>query len=143
MTDPNGMDGGSPAHRRREKANRSAMKNNLLATRANGRTARGRRVRDLFRGLLARLGPGPHDVVVESHALRCAELVAIAEDLRARLASQEPRPDMINAVTRIESTARRAAADFAKIAVSNQPAKSKLAEYLEKRAAAMNNPSNT
>jgi len=71
------------------------------------RTARGRRVRDLFQGFLARVGIDA-DIVTKSHCLRVSELIAIAEELRAKASGEELRPDMINAVTRIESTAARA-----------------------------------
>jgi hypothetical protein len=48
------------------------------------------------------------DIVTQSHCLRVAELIAIAEELRAEASGEELRPDMINAITRIESTASRA-----------------------------------
>lgn len=67
--------------------------------------ATARRVRDLFRAYLERLGPGPHDPIIEANALRWAELTAICETLRAKaLAGQDIDA---NDITRLESTAAR------------------------------------
>lgn len=71
------------------------------------------RTRDLFLDLMSRHGPG--SLWVESQCLKLAELTASAENLRARLATEEPSPALINSVTRLESTARRAAVDLAKL----------------------------
>jgi hypothetical protein len=68
--------------------------------------ATARRVRDLFTAYLERLGPGPHDPVIEAGALRWAELTAICETLRAKaLAGADIDA---NDITRLESTANRA-----------------------------------
>jgi hypothetical protein len=109
-------DGQSLGNRSLKNANRSAMTNDLLASRANARTARGRRIRDLFKGLLARVGAGPHDVVTEAHALRVAELVVACEDIRAGLAGKVLDVGQVNAITRLESTAARAERAFLKAA---------------------------
>jgi hypothetical protein len=101
--------------------NRSAMTNDPLAGRANPRTARGRRVRDLFRSLVAHLPE--RDPVAEAQALKIAELTALAEVARAKAAElvDQVAADkasiaafavMINAITRAEGTARRAMIDF-------------------------------
>jgi hypothetical protein len=101
--------------------NRSAMTNDPLAGRANPRTARGRRVRDLFRSLVARLPE--RDPVAEAQALRIAELTALAEAARAKAAELVDQvgadkasiaafTTMVNAVTRAEGTSRRAMLDF-------------------------------
>lgn len=71
------------------------------------RTARGRRVRDLFQGFLARVGTDA-DIVTKAHCLQVAELIAIAEELRDKATGNELLPAMVNAVTRAESTAARA-----------------------------------
>jgi hypothetical protein len=79
------------------------------------------RVRDLFLDLMAGREVG---TFVESQCLKVAELQAAAEGLRARLetADQNPETDaktivaLVNAMTRTESTARRAAADLGKAA---------------------------
>jgi hypothetical protein len=83
------------------------------------------RVRDVFTDLMAgKQGVGAY---VESQCLKVAELTVRAEDLRAKLAAMlaAAQPDdtdpvrslaaLINSVTRLESTTRRAAADLAKI----------------------------
>lgn len=109
-------------------ANRSAITNDPLATRAKATTARGRRVRDLFRDLIA--GKEEAGAYVAAQCLRVAELTASAESLRAQLGAMLDEakgktvgPDeikslavLVNAVTRFESTARRAAADLGKVA---------------------------
>jgi hypothetical protein len=73
-------------------------------TRSTKATAR--RVRDLFTAYLERLGPGPHDHVIEAGALRWAELTAICETLRPRALAGEEID--VNAITRLESTVNRA-----------------------------------
>jgi hypothetical protein len=103
------------------KTNRSAMTNDPLAGRANARTPRGRRVRDLFRSLVARLPE--RDPVAEAMALKIAELTVLAEEARAKAAELVDQvgadkasiaafATMINAITRAEGTARRAMIDF-------------------------------
>jgi hypothetical protein len=103
------------------KTNRSATTNNPLASRANARTPRGRRVRDLFRALVDRLPE--RDPVAEAQALKIAELTVLAEAARAKAAelvdqiaadkdSIRAFATMVNAVTRAEGTARRAMIDF-------------------------------
>jgi hypothetical protein len=68
--------------------------------------ATARRVRDLYEGYLDRVGPGPHDPIVEAAALRAAELATICEGLRARALAGEDID--ANNITRLESTANRA-----------------------------------
>ena len=90
-----------------KKRGRSAVTNRPPANRPT-RTAKAtaRRVRDLYSAFLGRLGPGPHDPVVEAAALRAAELATLCEGLRARaLAGEEIDA---NDITRLESTANRA-----------------------------------
>ena len=101
------IDPTSTPDRAASKRHRSAMTNDPLGARMSTRTARGRRVRDLFEGYLARLGADA-DIVTKAHCLRVAELIAIAEETRAKTSGAELKPDWLNAVTRIESTAARA-----------------------------------
>jgi hypothetical protein len=61
-------------------ATRSRITNDPLR-RGNGRTTGGRRLRDLFRGLMQCVGD-PDDVVVQADVLPAAELRIVAEDLR-------------------------------------------------------------
>lgn len=97
------------------------MTNDPLAGRANARTPRGRRVRDLFRALVDRLQE--RDPVAEAQALKIAELTVLAEAARAKAAelvdqiatdkdSIRAFATMANAITRTEGTARRAMIDF-------------------------------
>ncbi len=75
------------------------------------------RVRDLFLDLMAGREAG---TFVESQCLKVAELTAAAEGLRARLETADQDPAtcaktivaLVNAVTRTESTARRASVDL-------------------------------
>jgi hypothetical protein len=86
---------------------RSAVTNRPPANRpARSPKAVARRVRDLFSAYLGRLGPGPHDPIVEASALRAAELATICEGLRARALAGEDVD--ANDITRLESTANRA-----------------------------------
>jgi hypothetical protein len=64
--------------------NRSAATNDPLIGRANGNTARGRRVRDLYRTLIGRLGDA--DVIAQAEVLEVAELIVACEDIRAQQA---------------------------------------------------------
>lgn len=80
--------------------------------------ATARRVRDLYSAYLERLGPGPHDPVIEAGALRWAELTAICETLRAKaLAGEEIDA---NSITRLESTAARVERAIAKGVAENK-----------------------
>ena len=114
--------------RRPATAHRSAATNDPLIGRANGNTARGRRLRDLYRGLIARLGNDP-DVVVQADALEVAELMVACEDIRADLAGKPLQANEVNALTRLQSTAARAKRSLLKSAPA-KPKGSALAEYL-------------
>jgi hypothetical protein len=81
----------------------------------NDQTA-AKRVRLLYRSLLAQYGAGQNRALAEASCLRVAELAVATEGLRAKLiAAAEPDGEMINSVTRLESTCRRAALDLAKL----------------------------
>jgi hypothetical protein len=79
-------------------------------------------VRDVFADLMK--ARGDVGAYLESQALKVAELTVRAEELRAALAAKlaangtgdvRDLAAIINSVTRLESTVRRAAADLAKI----------------------------
>jgi hypothetical protein len=73
-----------------------------------------KRVRLLYRNLLAQYGTGQNRALVETACLRIAELTIASETLRARLlATSEPDSALVNAVTRMESTLRRSTGDLA------------------------------
>jgi hypothetical protein len=75
--------------------------------RLDGNSSVGRRVRDLHRALMARLGD-PTDVIVVADVLAWAELKAAAEVARARLLEGDNQSS--NEVVRLENLTRRAAA---------------------------------
>ena len=77
------------------------------ATRLDGRSAVGRRVRDLYRALMVRLNE-PADIVVQADVLAWAELKAAAEVARADLLGGTGRSS--NECVRLENLTRRAAA---------------------------------
>lgn len=121
LPDRSGIAARSLPDRSPKTTNRSAMTNDPLSGRANARTPRGRRVRDLFRSLVTRLAE--RDPVAEAQALKIAELTVLAEDARAKAAELVDKvagdkasiaafATMINAITRAEGTARRAMIDF-------------------------------
>jgi hypothetical protein len=66
------------------------------------------RARDLFNGLLRKIGRDRVDIIIESHALKVAELQAGCEVLRLKMKTAEPTDALINSITRLESTAARA-----------------------------------
>jgi hypothetical protein len=121
LPDRSGIAGVALPDRSPKTTNRSAMTNDPLAGRANPRTARGRRVRDLYRALVGNLPD--RDPVAEAQALKIAELTALTEAARAKAAELVDQvaadkasiaafATMINAITRAEGTARRAMIDF-------------------------------
>jgi hypothetical protein len=80
-----------------------------LTARAPRKTTQGRRIRSLFRAYMARLKPG--DPLHQAAAMRAAELVVSAEEMRARLLAGDTSAE--EAVTRLENAARRAERDLA------------------------------
>jgi hypothetical protein len=82
---------------------RSATTNKPLR-RANGNTAAGRRVRDLYRAFMAHLG-NPGDTIVQANVLNAAELTAAAENERAKLLAGDGDVEQI---IRLENLASRA-----------------------------------
>jgi hypothetical protein len=112
---------------------RSRTSNRPLAARANGNSKQGRRIRDLYRGLLDKIGGDPSDVIGRADVLRAVELRVVCEDLRAKmLAGETIDPDQL---IRLESLTARAERRLAKFAVPAKPVTS-LAEHIAKRAAA-------
>jgi hypothetical protein len=107
-TGPHGI---SPYHR-----GRSSITNNPLRTRAPGRSMRSRRLRDLYDGFAAKIGPD--DIVGRAAALRAAELTATAEDIRQGIRAIDVRTaspellkqlrDLANELVRIENLTDRA-----------------------------------
>jgi hypothetical protein len=81
----------------------------LLAIRAPRTTPQGRRIRRLFWRFVDKLNAD--DSLHQAAALRAAELVIAAEDMRARLLAGDTTAE--EAVTRLENAARRAERDLA------------------------------
>jgi hypothetical protein len=73
--------------------------------RLNGNSPAGRRVRDLFAGLMTRLN-SPTDITVQAAVLALAELVTAAENARAHLL--EGKVSSSNELVRLENLVRRA-----------------------------------
>jgi len=82
----------------------SATTNNPVRARTNGRSAEGRRVRDLFRSFAEKLG-NSNDVGTQAMILAAAELVTAAE--RARRDHLDGRLALTE-VVRVENLAARA-----------------------------------
>jgi hypothetical protein len=77
-----------------------------MRARHSGNTARGLRVRDLFRDLLARIGGKP-DANVVADALACAEIKVCCEDLRAQMAAGDLPIEAADALVRLSNLADR------------------------------------
>jgi hypothetical protein len=75
--------------------------------RYDGRTALGRRIKELLRGYLARIGDAASDPTVYADACRLCEVQAISEDRRAALIRHEPVD--LAGLNRLENTRRRLA----------------------------------
>jgi hypothetical protein len=76
------------------------------ASRLDGNSHVGRRIRDLYRSLATKLGD-PADVIVQADVLAWAELKAASEVARARLLDGGTKSS--NEVVRLENLTRRAA----------------------------------
>jgi hypothetical protein len=76
------------------------------AGRLDGRSPTGKRVRDLFQAVMARLNQ-PADVIVQADALAWAELKSASEVARARLLEGDTKSS--NEIVRLENLTRRAA----------------------------------
>jgi hypothetical protein len=124
----------TPSHGRavvveRPPRSRSATTNQPLR-RANGNTATGRRVRDLYRAFLQHMG-NPADTVTQSNALNAAELAVAVE--QARLPAIRGEAVDIDALVRLSNLADRAVRRL-----GIRPGKASvptLAEHLARRAA--------
>jgi hypothetical protein len=125
--------GRSPADRTpiipRSRANRSATTNDPAMR--HGRSAEGRRVRDLYAGYVAALG-GPTDVPTLALVLAAAEAVALAE-----VARRECLAGMtgVNAelTIRFENSANRALRRLGLAKATPKPAGPNLQEFLAAR----------
>ncbi len=110
-------------------ASTSATTNDPLAARVDGRTAQGRRTRDLYWSLYAALGR-PEDLATKALILAAAELVTLAEVARADLLGG--RGD-VNQVVRLENLSTRALRRIGVDGPAAKPVGPTLAEYLAQR----------
>jgi hypothetical protein len=109
-------------------ARRSRISNNPLG-RNNAGTARGRRVNDLLRSYLRAMNN--RSCFAQADALRAAELMVAAEEVRAKLLAGEGDA---SAVVRLENLAARA---VRKLGLDQQQAKPRrtFAQYAREKAA--------
>jgi hypothetical protein len=99
---------------------RSAMSNRPMAVRTNGNTKQGRRVGDLYRAFLARIG-NPDDLVAQANCLAAAELTAACEACRSQVLADDAADDAADRLVRLENLARRAEAKLGKFVVEPDP----------------------
>ena len=97
----------------------------------DGRYAIGRRVNELVDVFRTRIGPDADDPVTSTAIRRCAETVALSEDLRARMLRGEAvsPDDVLRATRAADALTRRLHLDRRN--ATQQPS---LAEYLHSRA---------
>jgi hypothetical protein len=93
------------------------------------------RAQHLFAGLVRKIGRGRLDIIVEMHALKVAELQAGCEALRLQMNGAQPSPELINSITRLESTAARAERSLWKTVPAKADVFVPLRERLAKEAA--------
>jgi hypothetical protein len=103
-SDQPGIDGQSAAINGRSPPNYRSSTTRSPTGRLDGRSAAGKRVRDLFNGLMERLGHPP-DIVMQADILALAELKVAAEASRKRLL--EGQDPSANNTVRLENMIRR------------------------------------
>jgi hypothetical protein len=110
---------------------RSVRTNNPFAGGLSKNTSAGRRVADLLRSFLRAMGD-PSDAVLQSNALRAAELTVAAETARAKLLAGDGE---IDAVVRIEGMAARSVRGLGIKSTTSAPTAMPLREQLAREAA--------
>jgi hypothetical protein len=115
---------GNPDGRPPEIRERSAFIKGRLSVRAM----------DLFNGLVRKIGRGRLDIHTEMHAVKVAELQAGCEALRLMMKTAEPSAELINSITRLESTAARAERALFKAVPPKAEAPVTLREQFERAA---------
>jgi hypothetical protein len=116
MTDGNNATGAqAAAGNTTARSWRSRTSNRPMAVRANGNTARGRRIRDLYRAYMIQIGD-PDDLLAQAAALAAAELKSAAEACRTGVLVNAGDADMADALVRIENLAARAERRLGKLA---------------------------
>jgi hypothetical protein len=102
--DQPGIDGGSGSMTGRSTSKYKSSVTRSPAARIDGRSAAGKRIRDLFRALADRLG-NPDDIVAQADILCLAELKVMAEAARLRIL--EGKDQNTNGLIRLENMIRR------------------------------------
>jgi hypothetical protein len=105
--DTPGIGGRSASNSGRSRSDYKSSVTRSPAGLLDGRSATGKRVRDLFRALMTRWGD-PDDVVPQADIMALAELKTAAETARARLL--EGKDQSSNECVRLENLVRRAEA---------------------------------
>lgn len=101
------IDAGSASNNPRSTRDHRSAITGAPAARIDGRSAIGRRIRDLYAALMSRLDQ-PADIVVQADVLALAELKCAAEVARQRLLEGGERNS--NEIVRLENLVRRAEA---------------------------------
>jgi hypothetical protein len=105
--DQPGIGGRSAANNGRSRSDYRSSVTRAPAGRLDGRSAVGKRVRDLFRALMARLNE-PADISIQADILALTELKTAAEVARANLLGGKVQSS--NELVRLENLVRRAEA---------------------------------
>jgi hypothetical protein len=100
-----GINGGSSEISGRSTSNYLSIISRRPASRLNGRSAAGKRIRDLFKALMKRLNQ-PTDPLIVADCLALVELKTAAEIARANLL--EGKVSSSNELVRLENLVRRA-----------------------------------
>jgi hypothetical protein len=123
-----GITGGSTEINGKSPANYRSIITRRPASRLNGRSAAGKRVKDLFKAIMTRLGDPYDDVIVVADALAWSELKAASEVARARLLEGDTKSS--TEVVRIENLCRRAAVSVGLESAVGEAAPMSLADKL-------------
>jgi hypothetical protein len=110
-------------------ASRAALTNDPLRKRVDGRTPRGRRIRDLFRAYSTAMG-APSDPGTQAAILAAAELVVAAECARAKVLADG---DDVEQLIRLENLAARATRRLG-VKPTSEARPPSLTEHLARRA---------
>jgi hypothetical protein len=108
---------------------RSRTTTHPLAARTNGHSKQGKRVRDLYRAHLSRIGD-PGEVLAQAACLAASELEVAVEDCRAKVLADPGNADLADALVRLANLAHRAEHKLAQFGGPKRPT---LAGYLAER----------
>jgi hypothetical protein len=103
-----------------------------MAARTDGHGKAGKRIRDLYRAYMTRIG-NPDDPIAQSAALTAAELTFAAEACRAKVLADAGDAALADALVRVTNLADRAERKLAKFNATKKPPT--LVEHLARRSA--------